>query len=248
MINDLDTNAQQWKYVDDTTVSEVVVKGGESHVQAIANRVIKWSHETRVQLNADKCKELRASFAKEQRAFDPVIIEGKEVELVTSTKLLGLTIANDPTWNVHVTEITKKANKRLYFLTQLKRAGVPKQDLAMFYVSCVRSVIDYAAPVFFNGLPKYLKNQLVRLEKRAMSIITSGKCNSAIEVGVTPILDYHYGLCSKLFDNIVSDPNHKLKALLPPGYDNSRYNLRRQRHFNIPKLFTTEPKTLLYMR
>ena len=31
MINDLDTNAQQWKYVDDTTVSEVVVKGRESH-------------------------------------------------------------------------------------------------------------------------------------------------------------------------------------------------------------------------
>ena len=118
MINELDTNAQQWKYVDDTTVSEVVVKGGESHVQAIANRVIEWSHENRVQLNADKCKELRISFAKEQRVFDPIIIEGKEVELVTSTRLLGLTIANDLTWNDHVTEITKKASKRLYFLTQ----------------------------------------------------------------------------------------------------------------------------------
>ena len=93
MINDLDTNAQQWKYVDDTAVSEVVVKGGESHVQAIANRVIEWSHENRVQLNADKCKELRISFAKEQRVFDPIIIEEKEVELVTSTKLPGLTIA-----------------------------------------------------------------------------------------------------------------------------------------------------------
>ena len=84
--------------MDDTTVSEVVVKGGESHVQVIANRVIEWSHENRVQLNADKCKELRISFAKEQRVFDPVIIEGKEVELVTNTKLLGLTIANDLTW------------------------------------------------------------------------------------------------------------------------------------------------------
>ena len=42
----------------------------------------------RVQLNADKCKELRISFAKEQRVFNPIIIEGKEVELVTSTKLL----------------------------------------------------------------------------------------------------------------------------------------------------------------
>ena len=250
MINDLDTNAQQWKYVDDTTTSEVVVKGGVSHMQAIANRVIEWSRENRVQLNADKCKELRISFAKEQRAFDPVIIEGKEVELVTSTKLLGLTIANDLTWNDHVTVITKKASKRLYFLTQLKRAGVPKQDLAMFYVSCVRSVIDYAAPVFSNGLPQYLKNELVRLKKRAVSIITSGKCNSAIEVGVTPILEHHYVLCSKLFDNIVNDPNHKLKALLPPDYDNSRYNLRRPRHFNMPKLCTnrTEQETLLYMR
>ena len=38
--------------------------------------------------SADKCKELRISFAKEQRIFDPIIIEGKEVELVTSTKLL----------------------------------------------------------------------------------------------------------------------------------------------------------------
>ena len=88
--------------MDDTTVPEVLVKGGESHVQAIANRVIEWSHENRVQLNADKCKELRISFVKEQRVFDPIIIGGKEVEWVTSTKLLGLRIANDLTWNDHV--------------------------------------------------------------------------------------------------------------------------------------------------
>ena len=174
-------------------------------------------------------------------------MEGKEVQLVSSAKLLGLTIANDLTWNDHVTEITKKASKRLYFLTQLKRAGVPKQDLALFYVSCVRSVIDYAAPVFFNGLPQYLKKELVRLEKRAVSIITSGKCNSAIEVGLTPILEHYYVLCSRLFDNIVSDPNHKLKALLPPDYDNSRYNLRRQRLFNMPKLCTNRTSnTFIY--
>ena len=111
------------------------------------------------EINADNGKELRISFAKEQRVFDPIIIEGKEVELVTSTKLQGLTIASDLSWNDHVTEITKKASKSLYFLTQLKRAGVPKQYLALFYVSCVRSVIDYAAPVFFKGLPPVLKER-----------------------------------------------------------------------------------------
>lgn len=73
--------------------------------------------------------------------------------LVTRARLLGFTIANDLTWNDYLTEITKKANKRLYFLTQSKREGVPKQDLALFYVSFVSSIIDYKAPVFFNGLP-----------------------------------------------------------------------------------------------
>ena len=119
-----------------------------------------------------------------------------------------------------------------YFQTQLKRVGVPKQDLALFYVSCMRSVTNYAAPVFL----KYLKKELVWLKKRVISIITSGKCNSALEVGLTPILEHYYVLCSKLFDNIVSDPNHKLKVLLRPDHDNSRYNLRRQCLFNMPKL------------
>ena len=132
MINDLDLNAQQWKYMDDTTVSKVVAKARITQVQAMVCRVIEWSCENRVQQNTKKCKELRISFAKEQRVFVPVIIEGKEMGLVTSAKLLGVTITNDLTWNDHVTKITQNASKRLYFLTQLKRAGVLKQDLALF--------------------------------------------------------------------------------------------------------------------
>ena len=98
-------------------------KGALSHAQAIANRVIEWSGENRVQLSIDKRKEFRISFAKKQRVFDPVVIEGKEIKIVISAKVLGLTVANDLTWNDHVTEITKKASKRLYFLTHLKKSG-----------------------------------------------------------------------------------------------------------------------------
>lgn len=54
---------------------EVRAKGGVSHAQTI---VIEGSRENRVVLNADKCKELRMSFAKEWKVFDLVIIEGKE--------------------------------------------------------------------------------------------------------------------------------------------------------------------------
>ena len=40
-------------------------------------------------------------------------------------------------WNAHVTEMTKKAAKRLYFLFQLKRAKVPPDELIRFYLACI---------------------------------------------------------------------------------------------------------------
>ena len=78
MINDLDISSPHlWKFVDDTTESEFVPKGGASNTQCIADRVVQWSHDNRVHLNADKCKELRISFAKKPTDFDPVIVGGK---------------------------------------------------------------------------------------------------------------------------------------------------------------------------
>ena len=62
MINDLEINTPLWKYVDNTTASEVIPKDGEIHAQAIAERVIQWSQENRVHLNSDKRKELRIFF------------------------------------------------------------------------------------------------------------------------------------------------------------------------------------------
>ena len=80
---------------------------------------------------------------------------------------------NKLTWNHHIDDVVKKVNKRLYFLKQLKRAKVPCKSLATFYTSCIKSVIDYAIPVFYHALPQYLQNDLERLEKRAMAIISS---------------------------------------------------------------------------
>ena len=127
--------------------------------------------QNRVKLNSEKCKELRISFVKNEPQFAPIVVDGKDLERVTSAKLLGLTISSNLTWNEHISDVIKKASKRLYFLVQLKRSRVPRHDMSIFYTACIRSVLTYAAPVFFYALPKYLKDELVRVEKRAMSII-----------------------------------------------------------------------------
>ena len=45
-------------------------------------------------LNPEKCKELRISFACNSKKFHAVVVEGKELQVVSSTKLLGLTLSD----------------------------------------------------------------------------------------------------------------------------------------------------------
>ena len=50
--------------------------------------------------------------------------------------------------------IVKKADKRLYMLNQLKRAGITQKDLVSAYASVVRPVLEYTCPVRHINLPQ----------------------------------------------------------------------------------------------
>ena len=56
-------------------------------------------------------------------------------------------------------------NKRLHFLSQLKRAKVKYKGLALLYTSCIRFAADYVMLAFYYSLPQYLKINQIRLEK-----------------------------------------------------------------------------------
>lgn len=93
---------------------------------------MEWSSKNRVQLNNDKCKELRITFSKQKQEFPTIIVNGKGVETVKSAKLFWVTISDDLSWNEHVSEAINKASKRLYVLVQPKRARLPTSELALF--------------------------------------------------------------------------------------------------------------------
>ena len=106
------------------------------------------STPNRVNLNGDKCKELRISFVKDEPQFAPIVVDGNELERVTGANLLGLTISGNLTSNDHISDIIKKEPKPLYFLVQLKSSRVPRQDISSFYTAYIRSVLTYATPAF----------------------------------------------------------------------------------------------------
>ena len=75
-------------------------------------------------------------------------IASQTVERVTTYKLLGVHIDSTLSWSTHIEYIIKKATTRIYFLKQLKRAGLPNSHLLHFYITVIRPVLEYCAPVW----------------------------------------------------------------------------------------------------
>ena len=90
--------------------------------------------------------------------------------MVDEAKLLGFTITPTLKWNKHVNNIIFKSSKRIFLLGQLKRARVPDKVILQFYSSCIRSILEYALTAFHYALPKYLSDEIERVQKRALRI------------------------------------------------------------------------------
>ena len=87
-------------------------------------------------------------------------------------KLLGLHINSELKWNVLVSELViRKVSTRLYFLTRLKKSSVATRELLLFYITCIRSILEYGSPVFHRSLTNDLSKDLERLKKHIIKII-----------------------------------------------------------------------------
>ena len=194
------------------SIAEKEPKGALNNAQAAVTSV-----QNNMKLHPGKCKELIVDFSKNKQVFDPITVDGVRIPVVSKANLLGLTISNSSLWNDHVTETIKKANKRLYSLVLLKRAGVPLIDIKNFYCATIRPVLEYCSPVFHHALPQYLSAEVERVQKRALSIMN-------------PSYTYEANLAQFGLATI-----HKLSYLLPPNNCPNRH-LRKCHEYDLPQI------------
>ncbi|KAK3562375.1 hypothetical protein QTP86_033422, partial [Hemibagrus guttatus] len=115
------------------------------------------------------------------------------VEIVKSTKFLGVHLAEDLTWSLNTTSISKKAQQRLYFLRRLRKAHLPPPILTMFYRGTISD-------------RKTLQRIVSTAEKIGLSL--------------PYITDMYTTRCIRKANSIVDDPthpSHTLFTLLPSG-------------------------------
>lgn len=243
LINDLLVSCPSDKYVDDTTLSELLITHPpSSSMSQYIQQLLQWSANNFMAVNRSKTKEMLLEPISSYPP-DHLSIDGIQIERVLSFKLLGVHVSSDMRWDAHIDSICSKVNSKLYFLKQLKRAGLLAHDLRKFYITAIRPVLEYACVVWHHGITQRHTDRLEALQKRAIRIIfppTFGMpyTNALFYSDLQSLYDRRVELSKKFFDKICQ-PDSCLNNLLPPKRDPEVLAKLRHAHtYPIPLIRT----------
>ena len=196
-----------------------------------------WAGDNSVIINEGKCKEMVIYFGSKikKETIAGITINNKLVERVDKFKLLGVFISADLSWDSHVNYIVTKASKRLYCIRILVHIGIPADDIILIYCSIVRSVLEYACPVWHPGLTQKQSKDIERIQKRCLSMIFPNlKYTESLQCSGLERLDTRRDkLTNDLFCQI-KEPSHILHEIIPQRNSTVSSQLRNSYPFQIP--------------
>ena len=195
-----------------------------------------WCNLHNLSLNTGKAKKI-IDFRKAQPAYyPPLIISGSAVERVQSIKFLWIHLREDLTSRDNTTAVTRKAQQRLHLLRRLKRTGLSKSALTVFYRGTIKSILTYCISSWYGNSKAEERQRLSRVIKTAERIIG---------VPQLPLLGIYNNRCTCRAKCIIQDsshPSHRLFSLLQSG---RRYRSIRTRTSRLHNSFFPSAVRLL---
>ena len=107
--------------------------------------------------------------------------------------------------------IVKKAARRLHFLKILKGYNAPGEDSKTFYISAIRSILEYGTKIWHGSLTEEEFKDIERIQRHGMKIICPEKTyeRALIECGMETLENRREKMCIKLI-NDMKDLIHNL--------------------------------------
>ena len=122
-----------------------------------------------MKFHPDKCTVIRISTNKKQILKTNYHIHGHTLQVVDSSKYLGITISEDLTWKKHIDNTVNKANKTLGFIRRnLGDCTAPVKAAA--YSTVVRPVLEYSSTVWDPHQTSDIHN-LEQVQRRAARFV-----------------------------------------------------------------------------
>ena len=197
-----------------------------------------------MKLNVDKTKNIIFNFSKNSQFTTDIELDGKVIETVKETKLLGTIITEKLDWNRNTEKIVKEANKRMVFLHKSAKFTCNKSDLKKIYILQIRSKLEQSAVVWHSSLTQKCKNKLERVQKSALRIILGDQYlsyrNALKALNLQSLDERRESLCLKFAKKCLQV--EKFKSLFPKRQVAHRMKKRGNEKFVLKRSFTERHK------
>ena len=188
-MNDIKNNLESEVliFADDTTLlaSGLNTEQTSSQLNRDLTKIQLWSSTWKVKFNAEKSKNM--VFSNKQLLNIPTILfNNTNIERVTSHRHLGVYLTTSLDWSLHVHHICLRASRKLAVLRSVKELS--RSTLDLLYKLTVRSLIDYALPLYYGTLNQSLVRRLNLIQYRAAKLVTG-----ALHLSSSIKLDHELG-------------------------------------------------------
>jgi hypothetical protein len=163
-------------YADDTAIIATSRKPTllVSHLESYINDLQRWLSEWRIAINVSKGTAVIFAYA--GRRFiqpRPVILFGKPIQWVNTTRYLGLTLDTQLTWSPHIDQVRKRVAQRLYMLGPLlnRKGDLSVRNGVLLYKQLIRPM-DYACPAWRSAARTHVRRLQV-LQSKCLRLATS---------------------------------------------------------------------------
>ena len=225
-------------FADDTSLMATGSDPAETAQQLNRDlqRISSWATKWKVLFNAKKSKDVIFS-KKCLNNSPPLLLNETVIERVNTHKHLGLILTSSLDFSVQVNEVCLKANRKLSVLRSVKLLN--RQTLDILYKLTVRSVIDYALPVYYKSLKQTEIGRLENLQYRAGKIVSgalhyTSKEKLNLELGWESIIDRGNLLSLNIFHKIHRHETRPLIRTCMPKLDLDRQNFTQSKGGYIP--------------
>ena len=124
-----------------------------------------------MKVNHKKAKDQSFNFSMNFRYLPQITHENEPLEVVNSTRLLGVVFQSNCKWDDHVKTMIQKANQKMWSLRRLKSQGASRATLIELYKLMIRQGLEFAAPLWTFGLSQKNKSDLERIQSKVTNLI-----------------------------------------------------------------------------
>ena len=132
-------------------------------------KISNWANVWKVKFNASKTKDIIFS-NKVLNNSPPLVFNDEFITRVNTHRHLGVYLTSNLNWSVQINDVCFRANRKLSVLRHVKM--LKRNTLDLLYKLTVRSVIDYALPVYAYNLKLTELARLDRIQYRAAKLVT----------------------------------------------------------------------------